>query len=247
MPDLELWQWTFLLLSGICIGISKAGFSGVSMLSVAMLAEAFGAKDSIGVNLPMLIVADLVVYPAFRKWGSWQKVWPLLFTMLIGVGLGFWWLVSIPSDDLRPLIGWIIVFMLGLQLWRRFARASFRHLAESRSFGASAGVIGGIATTMANAAGPVVQLFLLSRGLPKLEMVGIGARLFLVVNLVKVPLLGQADLITGETLTINAFAIPFIIGGIWVGKRYLLRIPQRAFEWLIIFFAAGAAIRLLIF
>lgn len=247
MFDLTTMQWTLLLLSGVCIGVSKAGFSGVSMLSVAMLAEAFGARESIGVNLPMLIAADIIVYPAFRKWGSWREVTPLLITMLIGVGLGFWWLMEIPDTVLRPVIGWIIVVMLGFQLWKRLSATTFRRVAESPVFGAGAGVIGGVATTMANAAGPVMQLFLLSRGLPKMEMVGIGARLFLVVNLVKVPLLGKVDLITTQSLALNALGLPFIIFGIWWGKRYLLRIPQRVFEWMIIVFAFGAAVRLLVF
>lgn len=247
MPDLQTWQWLCLLVAGLCIGISKAGFSGVSMISVALLAEAFGALESIGVNLPLLIAADLIVYPAFRKWGSWREVWPLLVTMLVGVGLGFLWLREISEDVMRPMIGWIIIAMLAMQVWRKFGAQSFQRIAESRSFGASAGIVGGVATTMANAAGPVMQLFLLSRNFPKMEMVGIGARLFLVVNLVKIPLYSSESLITTTSLIMNLLALPFLIAGIWLGKRYLLKVPQRAFEWMIIIFATAAGVRLLLF
>ena len=36
------------LLAALCIGISKAGFSGISMVSVVILAEIYGAKQSVG-------------------------------------------------------------------------------------------------------------------------------------------------------------------------------------------------------
>jgi len=59
------------LLAAFCIGLSKAGFSGISMVSVFLLADLYGAKASVGLALPLLIAADLMAYPAFLKHGSW--------------------------------------------------------------------------------------------------------------------------------------------------------------------------------
>ena len=55
------------LVAALCIGVSKAGFGGVSMISVFLLADVYGAKASVGIALPLLIVADLTVYPLFRQ------------------------------------------------------------------------------------------------------------------------------------------------------------------------------------
>ena len=66
------------LLAAICIGMAKSGFSGLSLVSVFILADIYGAKASVGLALPLLIAADLMVIPAYLKYGSWRPVWKLL-------------------------------------------------------------------------------------------------------------------------------------------------------------------------
>ena len=73
------------LVAALCIWVSKAGFGGVSMISVLLMAEVYGARASVGLSLPLLIVADLTVYPLFRKYGSWRPVWRLLPPALVGI------------------------------------------------------------------------------------------------------------------------------------------------------------------
>jgi uncharacterized membrane protein YfcA len=98
---------------------------------------------------------------------------------------------------------------------------------------------------LANAAGPVIQLFLMSRRFDKMAMVGIGARLFLVVNLLKVPLSAGLSLITPETLWENARLLPAVWAGIVLGRALLHRVPQHWYEALVVTFAVIAAVRLL--
>ncbi|NJR43445.1 MAG: hypothetical protein HC767_13090 [Akkermansiaceae bacterium] len=85
------------LIAAFCIGLSKAGFGGISMVAVVLLAEIYGPKTSVGLALPLLIAADLMAYPAFIKHGSWRPVWKLLVPTLLGLALG-WWLLGIISD-----------------------------------------------------------------------------------------------------------------------------------------------------
>jgi hypothetical protein len=66
------------LLGAVCVGLAKSGFTGISLVSVFLFADLFGAKTSVGLVLPLLIIADLTVYPAFREHGSWKPVWKLL-------------------------------------------------------------------------------------------------------------------------------------------------------------------------
>ena len=166
--------------------------------------------------------------------------------MLVGVLTAWLCLKSIPDHWARPAIGCIILVLLAMQIWRRYGNDSFRRVAHSRSFGLAAGIAGGFATMLANAAGPIVQLFLLSRGMPKMEMIGVGARLFLIVNALKIPLMGNVGLITADTLKLNLLAVPFILLGVFIGKRYLVKVPQKLFEQLVIITAGLSAIRLLI-
>jgi uncharacterized membrane protein YfcA len=92
----------------------------------------------------------------------------------------------------------------------------------------------------------VIQLYLLSRRLPKMELIGIGARFFLLVNLLKVPLTQQLELITAASLLENAKCLPALFGGVFAGKWLIQRVSQRVFEWMIVGFSILAAGRLLL-
>lgn len=234
------------LLAAFCIGVAKAGFSGTSLISVAIFTHLYGAKTQAGLALPLLILADLIVYPAFRKHGSWKDVWRLLPAALFGLAIGWWLLGHVPELAARRIIGVAILMMLSLQMLRVLKPGVLEAWAEHRAFGTGAGVMGGVTTMLANAAGPVIQLYLLSRRIPKMELIGIGARFFLLINLIKVPLNRQLNLINADTLLDNLKLAPAVLLGVVVGKSLLQRVPQRAFEWMIVGFAGLAALRMLL-
>lgn len=228
----------------MCVGLGKAGFSGLGLIAVFIMAELFG-KASVGVLLPMLIVADVSVYPMFRKHASWAPVWKLVPPALVGMAIGFFLLDWIPEQWAKPVIGGIILFMVALQLIRQGASEFFDKLAHSNGFGAAAGSFAGIATTIANAAGPVFQLYFLARRLPKMELIGIGARFFLLINLIKLPFMGGLNFTTPESLLLNVKLVPLILLGVFLGRHLLQLISQRVFEWMIIGFAILAGVRLI--
>ena len=232
------------LLAALCIGLSKAGFSGISMVSVVLLADIYGSKASVGLALPLLIAADLMAYPAFLKHGSWRPVWKLLGPALRGIAAGWWVLGGISEITARRVIGGCVLLMVALQVFRRWQAAGFDRMAGSQGFGLGAGVLGGFATMLANAAGPVIQLYLMARRVPKMELIGIGARFFLLINLIKVPLNARLALITPESLLENLKLLPAVAVGILGGKWLLQHVPQVAFEWMIVVFSTLAGLRM---
>jgi len=80
-----------------------------------------------------------------------------------------------------------------------------------------------------------------------MELIGVCARFFLVANLIKLPLNAQLDLITKDTILMNLYLAPVLASGIFIGKKFLHRIPQKAFEYIILIFAMMAGIRLTFF
>ena len=50
----DLYQWIFAIVAALCLGMSKTGFTGMSMLGIALMAEVWPARESTGVILPML-------------------------------------------------------------------------------------------------------------------------------------------------------------------------------------------------
>jgi uncharacterized protein len=238
-------NYALALVAALCIGLSKAGFSGISMVSVVLLAGIYGPKASVGLALPLLIAADLIAYPAFIRHGSWRPVWKLLAPALLGIAVGWWVLGSISEMTARRVIGSCVLLMVVLQALRQWKPASFDRMADSRGFGMGAGVLGGFATMLANAAGPVIQLYLMARRIPKMELIGIGARFFLLINLLKVPLNARLALITAESLMENLRLLPAVVLGIFGGKWLLHHVPQVAFEWMVVVFATLAGLRMI--
>jgi len=130
-------EWLLVGLAALCVGLGKAGFSGLGLIAVFIMAELFG-KASVGVLLPMLIVADVSVYPMFRKHGSWGPVWRLLPPAVVGMTAGFFLLDWLPEEWAKPVIGSMILLMVTLQLGKKFAPVLFEKMAHSEGFGLGA-------------------------------------------------------------------------------------------------------------
>lgn len=234
-------------LGAFSLGISKAGIPGLAIVNVLIIAETFGAKNSVGIILPLLVVCDLIVLPLFWKHATWKMILPLVPVTFLSI-VGAWYLLD-AFDDLtaRRVIGGIILLMFFLQLAREFKKEFLIHLPDSRWFRWISCILIGVSTMLANAAGPVYSIYGLVHKMPKMQFLGIGARFFLLVNLFKMPFLGQIDLINPESLKLNALLLPALLVGIFIGRKLIDHIPQRIFEILLYAFSAIAGIRMLLF
>lgn len=234
-------------LGAFSLGISKAGLPGLAIVNVLIIAELFGAKNSVGIILPLLIVCDFVVLPLFWKYATWKMIWPLVPVTFASI-VGAWWLLDTINDlTARRVIGGIILLMFGLQLAREFRKAFLENLPDSRLFRWISCVLIGISTMLANAAGPIYSIYGLVHKMEKMHFLGVGARFFLLVNLFKMPFLGQIDLINAESLRLNLLLLPTLLVGIFLGRKLIHLIPQRTFEILLYAFSAVAGIRMLFF
>lgn len=244
--QLEQWQWTLLAAGAFFTGLSKTGFAGLGVLTVALFANALPARSSTGMLLPLLICADFFGVAYFRKHADWSQLWKLFHWVIAGILLGWLALDRFDNAQARHAIGGILLVMLGLQVWRRRRGSDFATaLPHSRWFVALTGIAAGFATMTANAAGPLLVLYLLAIGLPKLAIVGTGAWFFLFVNLFKVPFSAQLGLISLESLKVDALLCLPMIPGALLGPVILKRINQSAFELMVLVFTLIAALRLL--
>ena len=102
----------------LCLGVSKTGFPGLAIVNVLIIAELFGAKSSVGIILPMLVVCDLIVLPMFWKHATWGKVLPLVPVTFVAVVASAFLLDRFDDQVARKVIGVIILVMLAHQLER---------------------------------------------------------------------------------------------------------------------------------
>ncbi|WP_328718056.1 sulfite exporter TauE/SafE family protein [Streptomyces sp. NBC_00247] len=108
------------------------------------------------------------------------------------------------------------------------------------------GALGGFTTMVANAAGPVMSLYLLSSGMRKLGFLGTSAWFFLIVNVTKVPFSVGLGLIDGRSLLLDAVLVLFVLPGAWLGRRCVDRINQRLFEQIVLVATVVGGLQLLL-
>lgn len=245
---LEPWQWALAALGAYLVGLSKTGIAGLGVLSVALFASALPARESTGIVLVVLISADIVAVTAYRREVSWGHLVRLFPWAAAGVIVGFFILGRIDSQTTQRLIGTILVALVILQFWRSRSTAVTRLAEEAHPhpvLSAVTGVSAGITTMIANAAGPIMNIYLLAMRLPKMIFMGTAAWFFFFINLFKVPFSYSLGLINLGSLSISIPMIPFAVAGALTGRILIKHIDQRLFELLAMLFTLLAGIRLL--
>ena len=216
-------------------------------MSVAIFANTLTARYSTGALLPLLVCADFFGVAFFRKHAEWSYLWKLFPWVVVGIVLGCIALDRFNETATKRTIGAILIAMVALQFWRQRQSGDLAaRLPHAWWFVALTGIIAGFATMTANAAGPLMVLYLLAIGLPKLSIVGTGAWFFLFVNIFKVPFSMHLGLITADSLRMDALLCIPMIPGALLGPVILKRINQSAFEAMVLAFTILAAIRLLV-
>lgn len=247
---LEPWQWVVAVLAAFLVGVSKTGIAGLGMLFVALFALVIpSTKQSSGIVLPLLICGDMIAVLAYRRHSQWKHLWRLFPWTALGVVIGFFALGRVDDRQARLLVGIIICGMVVMHVWRRWISPPKNAEVEAASHGVwfapTIGVLAGFTTLVANAAGPLMVIYLLAMRLPKMEFVGTGAVFFMLLNWFKVPFMAGLGLITFESLRFNLLLVPAVLAGAFLGKLLLKRIDQKAFEIVALVLSAAAGIKLL--
>jgi uncharacterized protein len=248
--DLTILQWATLALTAFLVGIAKTGVPGVGIIAVPLIAIAWvDAKESVGLLLPLLIFADLFAAGYYRRKALWSHIIRLIPWALAGIITGYFAMMHINGQHLKPVIGGIVLAMLALKFWqsnRKTDCAGDKELHLQWFFVVFIGFLAGITSMMANAAGPIMIIYLLAMHLPKTEFVGTAAWFFFIVNWLKFPFMMKLDLINVESLKLNVTLFPLIAIGAISGILILKYIPQKIFNKAVLILATAAAIKLIL-
>jgi uncharacterized protein len=224
----------FLVLA-LSIGMAKAGLSGLGLAVVPVMALIFGARESTGVILPMLIAADIMAVLYYRKSAEWKYILKILPWVAMGIITGMVVGNRVSSVQFRIVMVSVVWTMLALMVINDIRNKRGKELHGNLPFTLFMGLTGGFATMIGNSAGPVFTLYFLSMKLKKNEFIGTGAWLYLIMNTGKLPL--QAFVwknITGSTLLLDLVALPFIAGGIFLGIYIVKLFPEKVYRYFVI-------------
>jgi uncharacterized membrane protein YfcA len=241
-------QWICAILGALMVGTSKAGITGLGLLSIALFAHVFpSSKQASGLILPLLIFGDFVAVLSYRSHTQWRYLWKLLPWTAVGVVFGYFALGHISDRTTRNMIGVIIVSLCVLGFWRRYLAVQSQETeAWHWALAAALGIAAGFITLVANAAGPLMAIYLVAMRLPKMQFVGTVAVFFMVLNLFKVPFMVDLGLITVQSFKFNLMLAPAVFLGALAGRWILIRINQRLFEDLVLALSAIAGILLIL-
>jgi uncharacterized membrane protein YfcA len=276
--------------SAFLAGFSKTGLPGVSIPAILLMAEAFSdnARASVAVIVPVLLVGDVFAVVWFHHHANWHRLWRLFPWVLAGMVPGIFVLNRLDGNQLRPWIGWLVLGMLGIELWRRWREwkvggnkqrttkltpdelktfcidcelyglspckdceklqnaenPSGDIVPHSPWFIALTGFLAGFSTFIANAAMPLMSIYLISQGFNKREFLGTAAWFFFLLNLSKVPVYFSMGMFERWMLPFDLWlVVPVLLGSLF-GVIVLRYIPQKFFNALALLLAGVAALRL---
>jgi len=230
--------------SALLVGLSKTGLPGVSILAILLMTEAYpdDARLSVGAILPVLLAGDVFAVAWFRRHADWGRLVRLLPWVLVGTIPGVFVLLWFEGNQLRPIIGVLVLGMLLVEICRQWF--GWERMPHRWWFAAATGFMAGLTTFVANAAMPVMSIYLVSQDFDKRQFIGTAAWFFLILNLSKVPPYCAMGMLTPSMLPTAAALAPLTIVGALLGVYVLSRIPQRLFDALALVLAGIAAVRL---
>lgn len=219
--------------SAFLLGLSKSGFKGLGVLIVTILAVVIPAKESTGVLLPLLIVADILAVYSYRKDVQWTILRSIVPFMMFGVLIGVFVGDNISEAIFKKMMAFIILVSALLMIY-----SGKNHVSNSKSQSRLAiilGMIAGFTTMIGNLAGPFVNIYFLAINASKNQFIATAAWIFFIVNIFKLPFhIFIWKTINEESLLLDLKLLPIVVLGFIVGYKLISYISNNMFRKYII-------------
>lgn len=244
--DFSAWQIAVLAIGALIIGINKTAIPALGALVVVMFTQFFDPATASAAVLPLLCTGDLLAVIWYRREANWKFVFNLLPWALIGLLAGMLVVRNISNADVLGIV--IAGIILGVQLLSVSRGAMQQKIDSWRgsvSMAAVFGILAGFTTQVANAAGPVMAIYLVLMKFSKEEYIGSAAWYFLILNWLKLPLFALDGRLTWDILKIVPGVLIFLIIGAGCGILFLRNISQKSFTRIVQILTMLCALRLL--
>ncbi|MDL5510451.1 sulfite exporter TauE/SafE family protein [Arenibacter sp. M-2] len=242
--DITTTAWVLALTAAFVIGISKAGIKGIAIINVTLMALAFGAKESTGLIVPLLVLGDAFAVMYYNRHAQWKYIVAFLPWMILGILIGTAVGKDLPETTFKISMSVIILGTVIMMYW--WDRKKSKNVPTHWAFAGFIGTMAGITTMIGNLAGAFSNIYFLAMRLPKNEFIGTAAWLFFIVNIFKLPFhIFIWKTITPETLLINLKLVPGIVLGIIVGVRLVKIIKEQFYRKMILILTAIGAFLIL--
>lgn len=240
-------------LAGLIVGLSKTALPGAALVVTPIIGSIVSGRLIPGTTLPILLAADVFAVSWYRQHARWDLLRPMIVSVGVGfaAGTAFFAIVGSATRPIELVIGASILLIVAIQSWRMIRRA--KPTRPTPAAAAVYGTTGGFTTFVANAAGPILNTYLVGLGLGKEQMVGTSAWFYFAVNVAKVPvyvalgaLSSGGHFLTASSLAFDAACLPAVLVGVFGGRSLFHKLPERAFLIAVLVLSAAGASRLLL-
>lgn len=245
------------ILAAAFIGVAKAGFGGgIAILSGPLMIYACGERTQLafGIMLPILMTCDLVSVISWRGKWNLHALRTLVPFGLVGIALGsvtLWAFGRMGTSGgqartdaaLKLGIGVISLAFVALRGYRTLRKSAGRYR-PAAWHGACAGAAAGFTSTVAHAAGPIVNMYLLPQRMGKGPYVATTVAYFWLINLVKLGPYLWLGMVRTDTLAASALLLPAVVVGAVAGVLLHHRLGDRSFASIVYALLALAGVHL---
>ncbi|MCK6472321.1 MAG: sulfite exporter TauE/SafE family protein [Planctomycetes bacterium] len=247
--------------------ISKGGFGGgVGMISVPLMLQVAPAPTVLALWLPVLIACDVATIRAYPKEWSWPAMRPLVPGMTLGILATTAFLGTLDKNAqgsagatrdawLKFGVGLVAFAFIALKYMpgKKAKPQSVSEPEASRdpapwtptyAVGVPVGLLSGLTTMIAHAAGPLVTMFLLPQRMDPRTFVGTTGRFYFFFNSFKVPCLIAIGWLNPGIFRYSLWLMALAPFGVSFGAWLNRRMSAAVFVGLIYLFLALAAAKL---
>ena len=220
----------------VIFGIS--GF-GSTLIAVPLLAHLFPIKFVI----PMVVLLDCVgaisMGVRLRADVNRRELVPLLPFLAVGLLIGAFLLLKLPSEFLLGALGVIVV---GYGLF--YASGRQPTLRVGRWAAPPVGVFAGITSSMFGVGGPIYVMYLAARGAAPEQIRATVPVIFIFTTIARIAIFFAAGLFTLQVLYTAAALLPIMVLGMWLGHRIHLNMSREQLVRVIglLLFASGCSL-----
>jgi len=219
------------------LGVSKSGIKGIAALIVTGFAIVYGAKNSTGVLMPLLLVGDVFAITYYKRHVKWNYIFKLIPWMVFGVILGVIGGNQISENLFK--FGMVSIILFSISLMYYWENKKDKTIPKHWSFACFMGILSGFTTMVGNLAGAFSNIYFLAMQLPKNTFIGTAAWLFFIINTFKVPFhIWSWETINYSSILKSIQLVPFVIFGLITGVFLVKKINNERYRKLILFLTA---------
>jgi uncharacterized protein len=207
----------------VIMGLAKGGFSGISILSVPLLALVVSPVQAASITLPILIVQDVVSVWVFRRAWDRHSLVVLLPSALVGIILGYLLAAYVTSAAVELAIGLTSVVFGARYLWIQWRGVTRPHRSSDLA-GVAWGTVSGFTSQIAHAGGVPFQLYMLPKRLERDVLIGTSSFYFAAVNWMKVPAYIALGQFTRANMATSVVLFPLAVFSTIAGAHLIRRI-----------------------